>query len=329
MSKFEKFPEVKLATIGGADSAITLACTGELSLSECDQDYLEFADAAGDLDDIAQGVPYIKADAGLGRFTDPSQKTKNEKLEQAPKELTGIILARKVTPHLRGVKDSLNKSYPGQCARSGFVKLMDTEGWICRSSDKKESSRAILNNRLTPEQKSEALRLQIGGATGKGCDFCPFARGNWEAEKEEDRHGSLCQASESIIWLDSRIEEPKVLSVGSYKSLKALKEFYKKLKRPGVTLPTFTYVVRLSWESVIEKGNEYYVLVPTILGAVEKSMLKGLDQVRRAQAWMLERVSNAVSEGIVEQHDHEGLEDLQFVSAEENRAAEKAIGGLF
>lgn len=322
-------PEVALATIAKEDSALQLACSGELSLAEIDQEYLQFADAAADFDDIGANVPYIKADGKFGRFTEPGMESQEEKLA-APKVLEGIVLARKVTPHLRGPKNSLNKQYPVQCRNAGMNNLLDTDNWICRSSNKSDSSKAQLNSMLTPEQATEARRLNIGGATGRGCDGCPFAKGNWNATNEADRHGALCNFSESLIWLDSNLQEPKVLSVGSYGSLKALKEFFRsKFKRGSVTIPSFAYVVRLAWTEAKENGNTWFVLSPSIVGAVEKAMLKPLDQVRSAQMWLLERVAKAQAENIVESHEREdGLEDIPFCSPEESKAIEDAIGGL-
>lgn len=327
MSNLTKhIPTVALSEITTEESALSLACQGELSYADIDSEYAEYAEAAqDDLGDIQASVPYIKADASLGVFCEPGLD-KVEKMRQ-PNTLQGVILARKATPHLCGPLNSLNPDYKGRCQSAGFQSLLESEKWICRSSDGQDPNKAQLNSSLSPQQAAEARKIGIGGATGRGCASCPMAQ--WV--EYGGKKGRLCSESESLIWLDGSLSEPKVLSIGGgVAQAKPLRQFIaSKFKRGGKVIPLFAYAVRLAWKHVKEPGKEFFELVPTVIGAIEKSMLPGLNAVRTAQMWLLERASVAQAESTDVHHD---VEDLPFAGPGEvpgnDSALESAVGGI-
>ena len=265
-------------------SALLAACRGELAGEELDLD-LDLGEH-DDLQGILPDLPILKVDGGWGSFIERDENPKT-----APGALYGVILARQASKVFFPPRDRV-LSYAQQC---GFKALISDElKWICRNPNAGRPLGAELNPALSDEQREEAKRLKLGGATGASCVGCP-ANAGYEPDKGSKIR--LCKDGENLIWLDSKREEPVVLNIIASSSVVSLQKYLKTCFSKGRALPLFRNLVKLSFkeeESDQPGVKNYYVLQVTNLQAVDKATLLQLAGAYKANLYMLERAGKRV-----------------------------------
>lgn len=315
--------EVASADFGAPDSALRGVKAGLLSASDLDQQYFAEEDEVDDLHGIRNQVPRITANSHHKRFCPPN----TDEAGNHPAVIEGVILARNEGRVFYVPNKAMGPKKLLLANKLGYQPLLETkQSWICSNGNLVDPARAQLNPALSPEQRETAVRLGIGGATKRGCAGCPCAA--WHKIDDGTKDGAnvrLCQSSESLVWLDSQQPEPVVLQVGAATSVKVLGEFIAKtFKRLGKQLSLFTYVVRLSWDIVVNQdGIKVGVLHPEVVYAIDPKDMPNLREARKAVLPMLERVEMA--EQI---HEPEPEAVPEPTAAVLDQAAEDALAGM-
>lgn len=312
--KASKVEVVDVATIAQGDSCLALACEGQLVVSDLDPAYFADEETASDMHGVATQVPRLSANGQAGCFCEPG--TPKEDFRKWPDLIDGVILARR-----EGAIHYVPQDSKADVAKKvGYEELLESDKWICRNSNTAEPGLAVLNPQLSQAQRVEAERLGIGGATGKGCIGC--SAGCWR--NIDDKNIRMCTQSESLVWMDSKDPEPRVLQIGAGNSVSALKKFFaSRFKRQNRPLNLFTYLVRFTWASEKIDGKDVFVLVPHILGALPATMMDTLRQVRASCMWMIERAAAAQAADA----DHH-TEPAPSAPSDMDAAAEEAVGDM-
>jgi hypothetical protein len=315
--------EVASADFGAPDSALRGVKAGQLSASDLDPSYFADEDEATDLHGIRNQVPRLTANSKHKVFCPPN----TDEAGTHPAVIEGVILARNEGNVLYVPNKAMGAKRLVLANKLGYQQLLDTkQSWICSNGNLVDPARAQLNPALSQEQRDAAIRLGIGGATKRGCAGCPCA--TWHKIDDGTKDGAnvrLCQSSESLVWLDSQQPEPVVLQVGAATSVKVIKDFFARtFKRLGKPLSLFTYVLRLSFDTVTtEDGIKVGVLHPEVAYSLNPAEMANLREARKAVLPMLERVEMA--EQI---HEPEPEAVPEPSAAVLDQAAEDALAGM-
>lgn len=271
------------ALVLAQDSALARAKSGASFVpSNIPEHLLRPADEEDDFHGIEVRTPVVDFSGKYGTFPGPG-----EEKDAGPKEVQGIALARLQTAVL--FKPGSDKE--DKFRAIGFRALLDGEHKsICMASDTRQP--ASLNPALTDEQRAEALKLGIHGATGKKCLGCPMAQFSSTID------GRPCKKGVALLWLDAQRGEPVVLRAIAYKSVKALEDFLGQALR-GVSI--YGHVLALSSTKIKEKGNEYYQLTARILEPVSPELIQTLREKRAELYPMLVQTT----EEHIESHDED------------------------
>lgn len=312
---------LSLATIDASPtSALQTAFQGSL------QNKVAFAEEAlcddpenEDLHGVEPAVARISADAKNGRFHEPGLEDL-KLIDASPRELLGVMLAR-VESAVHFIPQDTTKAL---AAALGYGPLLTAEKTICRNENLVDLQAATLSPSLTPDQVEAARRIGIGGATGRGCAGC--AAGKYYAWA--DRNLRPCTKTESVIWLDSRIEEPVVLQISAQSSIMAFRQFLADHFRKGKKKAWLcSAVVRLTWESQVLKNNKVWVLVPEIVCALPGDKIKELLASRDLHSSMLERAARQMEEqGVVPESPP--VNDAPPPSDSDYESTQDALGGM-
>ena len=184
------------ALVLAQDSALARAKSGASFIpSNIPEHLLRPPDEEDDFHGIEVRTPVVDYSGKYGTFPGPG-----EEKDAGPKEVQGIALARLQTAVL--FKPGSDKE--DKFRQLGFRALLEGEHKsICMASDTRQP--ASLNPALTDEQRQEATRLGIHGATGKKCLGCPMAQFSSIID------GRPCKKGVALLWLDALRGEPVVL----------------------------------------------------------------------------------------------------------------------
>lgn len=156
-----------------------------------------------DYADIEARHKVLQGNGQVGQFLDRDDSPETAK---GPDEVTGVIIADVATQLLFAP----NKQARGRYEMYGLRVLNEAPRYICRCTDLR--SKPELNPGLTPEQLEEAVRLGLGGATGKRCVECPMSgKMGWLELEGGQKVKPPCTHGRAMVWLDSQKEEPAVL----------------------------------------------------------------------------------------------------------------------
>lgn len=309
-------PVQQINILGESSSSLQAAIRGELAAEEefdLGIDLGEHNDLAG----IVPDVPMIKVDGGAGVFLEKDQDPRT-----AAPEMFGVILARQGSKVFFPPRDRVLDYAKGV----GFKELLAEElKWICRSANTARPMQAELNPALTQAQIEEAKQLKIGGATGSGCIGCPA--NSWYDPGDGQAKLRLCKDGENLVWLDSKKEEPVVLTVIAASSVVSLQKYLKTCFSNGKPLPLFRHLVKLSFDK--EKSDrpgvkDYFVLSVTNLQPFDKPTLHALAGAYKGNLYLLDRASKRVD---TDGHGFEAVEVSPEESGQEVQSAD-VLGGL-
>lgn len=311
------------------ESALAIALTTQMD--GAGGDGIAIGSEFDDFGDIRQEIPRMGTDAKLGVFYD-TKVPKTDRRNQ-PQEAIGSIMARRAGCVHFGFNPKFGVEKREKAKSQGYVKLLDTEDWICRNSASDlEPKAAVLNNALTPEQKEEALRLRIGGATGRGCKECPMAV--WVSDPTNpEKVFRTCNETESVLWCDKTYPEPVVLQITAGTSIANFRKYIGSICLKGKErYPSFRFVTRLFFAPSAKAGDSDTLVVNAEnMGRVKKVMEDNLATWRRGCMWMLEEANKiqAFRDDDSAHFDPEAPDDRPFLTEAEAAEAEKSVGGLF
>jgi hypothetical protein len=232
-------------------------------------------------------IPRINANAAMGRFHEAGLKDK-QAIDDAPKELVGVILARlESNVHFMPQDKSLVTSL-------GYGTLLDVEKTICKNHNMKYPSQAKLSPGLSDAQMATAKAIGIGGATGRGCQGCVANK----FYSHGDRNVRPCTQTENIVWLDSNnLSEPVVLQISAGTSIVEWRKFLAETFRKGKQkFWLASAVLKLSWISREIKGNQVRVLTASVVHAVPPEGVLRLLAARDNNMHLLEKATRDMEE---------------------------------
>ena len=269
------------------DSALAQMLLGDMAGPiEIADAYFVDDDTADDYKGIVADVPRLRLNAKDGKFF----SSKDEEGAPGFKSLIGVMLCRDSNSVFFGFKRN-QKERVALCKDHNFNLLLDVEGgYICRGLT---GGKAELNPQLTAEQVAEAQRLRFGGATGQGCSHCPMSR--WI--KTSDGNKRLCSDSENVVWLDSQLGEPFVLSMIAGNTIQRLRKWISAaFQYRGRKMNLFAFAVKFEFDGSKDE-NDNHLLKMSILGQLSNAQAQLMREVREAYRPMLERaaLANAIT----------------------------------